>query len=244
MAVRVRAALDDQLENTLFNTRTPAKHGVSKMNYPSGGLADAPIHDSAPTLESLINLEGEEPIRAEILGPEGLQRLAGQLAHLCQVAKPRFARSPLLRRFADNKRVLISTISRLGSLGGRQVFSASEAEWLIDNSHIITDALREVQCDFPAGYDAELPKLAVPPLDGYPRVYALALCLVAHSDSAMDETQIANFVAAFQETVPLTIGELWALPTVLRIALLENLRRLGQQILRGWEERQRREVGK
>jgi len=211
------------------------------MNYPTAELTDTPARDAAPAREVLIDPEGEEPIRAEILGPEGLQRLARRLAGACRIAKPSVTRSPLLRRFTDNRKVLVATISRLVALRGRRAFSSSDAEWLIDNSHIITDALGEVQRDFPPGYDEELPKLATPPLERYPRVYALALCVIAHSDSAMDESQITTFVAAFQELSPLSIGELWALPTVLRFALLENLRRLAEKIMWGWEERRRAE---
>ena len=44
-----------------------------------------------------------------------------------------------------------------------------------------------------------------------------------------------------QEVAPLTIGELWAVPTMLRLVLLENLRRLAEQMLWGWDERQRAE---
>src|SRR5207253_9134520 len=84
-------------------------------------------------------------------------------------------------------------------------------------------------------------KLSSPPLAGYPRVYALALALVAHSDSELDEARITRFVRAFQEVVPLTIGELWALPTMLRLVLLENLRRLAERMVWGWEERRRAE---
>ncbi|MHB1561338.1 MAG: glucoamylase family protein, partial [Isosphaeraceae bacterium] len=91
------------------------------------------------------------------------------------------------------------------------------------------------------GYDELLPKLAAAPLAGYPRVFALALTLVAHSDSELDETRIVRFVRAFQQASPLTIGELWALPTMLRLVLLENLRRLAEQMIWGWEERRRAE---
>ena len=79
------------------------------------------------------------------------------------------------------------------------------------------------------------------PLAGYPRVYALALALVAHTDSELDEAEDHGFVQAFQEVAPLTIGELWALPTMLRLVLIENLRRLSEQMLWGWDERRRAE---
>ncbi|MDB5352254.1 MAG: cellobiose phosphorylase [Planctomycetota bacterium] len=117
-----------------------------------------------------------------------------------------------------------------------------DADWLEDNFHIVEDSLREVRHDLPPGYDLELPKLSVPPLEGYPRVFAIALTLVAHTDSELDEARITRFVQAFQEVAALTIGELWALPTMLRLVLLENLRRLAEQMLWGWNERLRAEM--
>ena len=117
-----------------------------------------------------------------------------------------------------------------------------DADWLADNFHIVHEVLREVRQDLPRGYDAVLPKLGVRPLSGYPRVYALALSLVSHTDSELDETRITRFVQAFQQVAPLTIGELWALPTMLRLVLIENLRRLADQMLWGWDERRRAEL--
>jgi cyclic beta-1,2-glucan synthetase len=64
---------------------------------------------------------------------------------------------------------------------------------------------------------------------------------VAHTDSELDESRLTRFVRVFQESAPLTIGELWALPTMLRLVLLENLRRLGGQMIRGWDEHHRAE---
>src|SRR5208283_103811 len=123
----------------------------------------------------------------------------------------------------------------------RQEVQGIDADWLADNFHIVDDVLREVRQDLPRGYDVVLPKLGIPPLSGFPRVYALAVTLIAHTDSELDEPKITRFVKAFQEVVPLTIGELWALPTMFRLVLLENLRRLSEQMLRRWEERQRAE---
>src|SRR5262249_19527809 len=69
------------------------------------------------------------------------------------------------------------------------------------------------------------------PLAGFPRVYALALALIAHTDSSLDETNITRFVQAYQTVTPLTTGELWAVPIMLRLGLVDNLRRLAGQIL-------------
>src|SRR5262249_38456627 len=94
----------------------------------------------------------------------------------------------------------------------------------------------------PPGSAGRRPRRPARPLTAYPRVYALALSLVAHSDSDLDEPRIARFVGAFQQAAPLTIGELWALPTMLRLVLLENLRRLAERMIFGWEERRRAEA--
>jgi cyclic beta-1,2-glucan synthetase len=117
-----------------------------------------------------------------------------------------------------------------------------DAEWLLDNYHIVEEVLREVRHDLPRGYSRELPKLAVGPLVGYPRVYAPALALIAHTDSSLDEQHIIRFVQAFQSVLPLTIGELWAVPTMFRLGLLENLARLAEQMLEVWAEHRRAEA--
>ena len=199
---------------------------------------------SSPDIESipvvLIDPRSEGPIRAERLGLERLEGYAARLATACVLAPPRRAGSPLLRRFVENQRVLNQVHLRLVALGDRRSLPGIDAEWLVDNFHIIADSLREVRHDLPPGYDELLPNFR-PPLTGYPRVYALALALVAHCDSELDEARITRFVRAFQEAAPLTIGELWALPTMLRLVLLENLRRLAERMVWGWEERRRAE---
>ena len=111
----------------------------------------------------------------------------------------------------------------------------------VDNFYIVEDVLREVKHDLPRGYYTQLPRLVHGCLAGYPRVYALALALVAHTDSSLDETHLLRFVQAYQAITPLTIGELWAVPTMLRLALIENLRRLAEQMLRAREDRRHAE---
>ncbi len=204
-----------------------------ELPSPTARIAD-------PKSSPLFDPKTQGPIRAELLGLGRLECRARELAKACALAPSRRVSSPLLKRFVENQRVLIH--ARREILGhDRQEIQGLDADWLADNFHIVDEVLREVHQDLPRGYDAVLPKLGVAPLSGYPRVYALALALVAHTDSELDEPRITRFVQAFQEVVPLTIGELWALPTMFRLVLLENLRRLSQQMLSVWGERQRAE---
>ena len=199
----------------------------------------APAAD--PFADLLIDPHSPGPIRAELFGLERLEEHARRLAAVCTLAPARRANSPLLRRFAENGRFLVRAHERIVEGGQRDEDRGLAAEWLLDNFHIVEEVLREVQKDLPSGYDEELPKLAVEPARGYPRVHALALALVAHNDSELDEARIVHYVQAFQEVAPLTIGELWALPTMLRLVLLENLSRLAEQMLWSWDERKRAE---
>ena len=66
---------------------------------------------------------------------------------------------------------------------------------------------------------------------------------MAHTDSELDEPRIDLFVQAFQDVASLTIGELWALPTMCRVVLIENLRRLAEQLLWSWKERSAQRSG-
>lgn len=199
-------------------------------------------HPPVSLAELLIDPQGQEPIRGEIFGQERLEAHARQLASACVLQPPRCENSPLLRRFGENARVLIEAHARiLGDESPRRDERDLDAEWLADNYHIVDDVLREIRQDLPQGYDQELPKLAGGPGHGYPRVYAVALALVVHTDSELDEARITRYVQAFQDLVPLTTGELWALPTMLRLVLIENLRRLAAKMLWRWDERSRAE---
>ena len=68
------------------------------------------------------------------------------------------------------------------------------------------------------------------PLAGLPRVYGVAWAFVAHTDGAFDEDLLVQFLCAYQETRELNLSEMWALPTTLRVVLIENLRRLAERV--------------
>ncbi len=68
-----------------------------------------------------------------------------------------------------------------------------------------------------------MPKLDGTPLKGHPRIFALAWEWIGYSQSQIDLTQAAAFLQDYQQVTPLTIGELWALPIMLRIGILERL---------------------
>ena len=96
------------------------------------------------------------------------------------------------------------------------------AEWMLDNYYIIQRALREIVQDLPPGYYAELPRLKEEEaFGGYPRVYAVAAAIVWEAGYQLDRERIVRFMLGYQTQQPLATGELWALPTMLRLVLLQ-----------------------
>ena len=182
------------------------------------------------------------PIRAELYGLDHLEALARELAAASAVEEGLSAGHPLLRRFMDNGRALVRTHRRIIEAPKYGEPITADAEWLLDNFHIVSDTLREVRHDLPRGYYRELPKLTQGHQAGYPRVYTLALELIAHTDSCLDEANITRFVRAYQTVAPLLIGELWAVPIMLRLGIVENLRRLADQMLHAWAQRREAEA--
>jgi cyclic beta-1,2-glucan synthetase len=173
------------------------------------------------------------PVREELFGVERLEQHAESLAVAQQVSTRPPSVLSLRTRLADNAAVLRNAYrdSAAELESGRGVVPA--AEWLLDNYHLVEAQIREIRDDLPPGYYKQLPKLASGPFAGYPRVFGLAWAFVAHTDSHVDLDVLRRFIAAYQRVQPLTIGELWAVAITLRIVLVENLRRLTDQIAAG-----------
>jgi cyclic beta-1,2-glucan synthetase len=145
--------------------------------------------------------------------------------------KPRRAARALEPRLDANARLLEAAYRTFSGDVRRGEFVTPATEWILDNYHLVAGEIHDVRRNLPRGYYRELPKLATREVAGVARGYALALELVRHSDSRLDRTQLVRFLGSFQAVAPLTIGELWAWPSLLRLALIENLRRLAALIL-------------
>ncbi len=174
------------------------------------------------------------PIRADLFGTERLEDHAQTLA----AAQPVLAGKPLRvqslsRRVRENADVLLQAYRTCAQALQAGQAIAPAAEWLLDNFHLVEQQLRQIHDDLPPGYYRQLPKLADGPFAGYPRVFGLTWAYVAHTDSLMSGPVLRRFVQAYQQVQPLMIGELWAVAITLRIVLIENMRRLAQQIVEG-----------
>jgi cyclic beta-1,2-glucan synthetase len=186
----------------------------------------------ARTLLSRPRVEVQPPVRSELFGAQRFAEHGRSLARAQSVQDDAATRAapPFFPRVDENLASLRGAFDyiALTSRNGRYVSPA--AEWLLDNFHLVEAQLQQIREGVPRGYYARLPKLETAPLAGLPRVYGIAWAYVAHTDSVLNAELFTTFLDAYQDVEELTLGELWALPTTLRVVLLENLRRMAQGI--------------
>ncbi len=178
----------------------------------------------------------EPPLRSELFGVEQMERHGRTLAESHRLASAR-GRDRLLQRLEENEAVLIWACGLLMAAvrANRRITPAGE--WLLDNFYLIEEQIRIARRHFPKRYSRELPLLASGPSSGLPRVYDIALEAISHGDGRVDPESLNRFVAAYQKVEDLRLGELWAIPIMLRLALIENLRRVGARVAAGMLDR-------
>ncbi|MEO8500100.1 MAG: cyclic beta 1-2 glucan synthetase, partial [Vicinamibacteria bacterium] len=181
-------------------------------------------------------VNAEPPLRAELFSAEQMDLHGRALAashHLLKDSAP----DQLLVRLASNEQALEGVSSVLSAASKSKHRISPAGEWLLDNFYLIEEQIRTARRHLPKGYSRELPRLARGPSAGRPRVYDIALEIVSHGDGRVDTETLSRFVTAYQTVTPLNLGELWAIPIMLRLAVIENLRRVGVSVAAGWEER-------
>jgi cyclic beta-1,2-glucan synthetase len=143
----------------------------------------------------------------------------------------------LLQRLEENESVLTEVYQLLTAAVQTRRRVAPAGEWLLDNFYLIEEQIATARRYLPNAYILELPRLMDGPCAGLPRVYDIALEIVSHSDGQLHMEALTGFVGAYQTTTILKLGELWAIPTMLRLALIENLRRVGATMVVGTIDR-------
>ena len=97
------------------------------------------------------------------------------------------------------------------------------SEWVLDNYYIIRQTLTQIEEDLPVSFYNQLPKLIEGPLKGLPRIFAIARAVLAFQKYLLNVIDLQAILVQAQKDVPLTMGELWALPIFLRYSLIETL---------------------
>ncbi len=181
--------------------------------------------------EALRGAPPDAPIRSVLFGET---RFAQHGASLAQAQASRGWRpldNSFFPRLADNIATLRRAMAALEASASRGRHLSPTAQWLLDNATLIDEQLGAIREALPLRFYRRLPVVRDAALRGLPRIYGIAWAWVAHSDSGFDEALFTRFLAAYQEVQPLTVGELRALHTTLRVVLVENLRRLAERVV-------------
>jgi len=169
------------------------------------------------------------PLRGEVFSVEQLVHHAKALAENHLVVTRRGA-NRLLARLGENEQIL-RAYNRATQAVDQTRRVTHAAEWLLDNFYLIEEQIQMARRHLPRGYSRELPRLLAGPSAGLPRVYDLALEFISHVDAQIDAEPLRAFIAAYQTVSALKLGELWAIPIMLRLALIENLRRVTARLM-------------
>ncbi|WP_305821728.1 GH36-type glycosyl hydrolase domain-containing protein [Massilia brevitalea] len=183
----------------------------------------------------------EAPLRAELFGAAQMAVHGRQLAARHELAQEDTP-DRLLVRLAANAAAIAQAGAALARAARSGEALAPGAACLLDHLYLVDEHVRAARHLLPPARSRALPRLA----GGAPRVYQLALEIVSHGDGRLEQESLARFVAAYQEGAPLVLDELWAMPVMLRLALVDNLRRIAARLDRqrvqralagGWAER-------
>lgn len=179
--------------------------------------------------KSFLSATVEDPIRSELYNSYQMRVHAGTLARSHKVQKGK-RKDKLLKRLDENQNALIEVHSLLvDNIQSNQTIIPA-AEWFLDNFYLIEEQIVAARKHLPKKYSEGLPYLSNGHSNGLPRVYDIVLEIIAHSDGHVDLNTLKGFISAYQSEETLTLGELWAIPIMLKLAIIENLRRIAEKI--------------
>lgn len=98
------------------------------------------------------------------------------------------------------------------------------AEWLLDNFYLIEEQVNSIRRDFDLKDYFKLPVLKSGFLKGYARVFAIAVEIILHTDGQINEKVVSDYLDAYQSHNNLFEREIWNLPLVIRMALIDDIK--------------------
>ncbi|ROS20966.1 GH36-type glycosyl hydrolase domain-containing protein [Raoultella terrigena] len=194
----------------------------SRMSTKAPELVPSPANDST----------SENSLRSELFSTPQMERYGQKLAHTHKLSPDKLPYY-LLKRLGDNEAAITQNCYALNA--GKKSSIMPAGEWLLDNYYLIEEQIRIVRQHLPKSFGKGLPSLASP--HHCPRIYDIASEAIAHGDGRWDVASLTSYIAAYQQVTPLTLGEVWALPGMLRLSLIENLRRVSMEVVKAQQER-------
>jgi len=190
------------------------------VNADTEGTSASDSRSACAGLDPSLGWDEPEHLRGELYTEDQLVAHATELARSHGVPRIALTPGPLRARFAAARQRIDDAYRILATEARHRREPTPAEEWLLDNANVVRDQLREIAEDLPLGYLLELPRLRRGAMRGIPRVYGLCIDYLRHTDARVDLHSLGSFVLAYQSVQRLTIGELWAVPIMLRLGLV------------------------
>lgn len=212
-------------DETLVLVQVERRHVSQVMKILREVETDQPISfvmkaESTYDLISQMERQPTEPLTIEQLK----EHAAALATSLSSIEPPKKREYLLLNRLKKSEKILREIRQGIAESEHLEHTVALSAEWLLDNAYVIQGHIENVQHDLPRKYYHELPEITQGSMAGLPRIYAIAIELIAGTAGRLNRENILVFLQSYQTISPLTIGELWALPLILRLRLVECIR--------------------
>ncbi|NEV93844.1 glycosyltransferase 36 [Psychroflexus sp. YR1-1] len=160
-----------------------------------------------------------------------LERSAINLAKIHKVSSTYSNPKPIKPILQDAKQILNETYRTLSKRLKSEKEISSASKWLLDNFYIIQEQIVEISVDFPRAYQKSIPVLLEGEYKGYPRIYEVIRNILIHTDNVLDNEVLLEYIRSYQEEETLKLGELWAIPIMIRLFLIQMLAEKASHIL-------------
>jgi cellobiose phosphorylase len=105
------------------------------------------------------------------------------------------------------------------------------SEWLLDNYYVIEEQVSILRKDLTKKIYFDLPVLKKGPYQGITRIFSIAMEMVAHTHGQIEEEPLLKYLKAYQNHNILFEREIYIIPVMLRLALIENIRVICEDIM-------------
>lgn len=194
--------------------------------------------DRLQRTSSTFPIAPEAPIRSQFFQEDRLRVLGESIAKGMVDDFAGIATFDFQARIRESAKKILEVYRSTNAAQAKGETITPAAQWLLDNNYLVEETIYQIKRDLPRRFYRQLPTLKLPDGTSVPRALVLAWAYVAHSDSSVSAHMFKSIVEGFQSVEPMKIGELWALPSLLRFVLVENLRRLAVRVSRARDMRQ------
>lgn len=177
-----------------------------------------------------INFKGEE---LKDMNVKELYDLGEELSKNEDLGCCNKKKNTLIESVKKTYKNIVKNHHYLESLYKNNVKLSGGAQWLLDNIYLIEKEYKNVILNMPNKYYHNLPCRD----NGIARIYIICSTLFNNSHGNLTKEGVKSFIDGFTKNTSLTLGELWAIPLIMRVIILERIRFISEEVCNLEKER-------